>query len=160
MKEGKHDFIFEVDDKFFEQYDYSEIDKGDFKVELELNKQATLMVLSFVITGHAKIACDRCLEIFEMPINIKDKVYIKFGESIPDSGYIGEEKDIFTHDKTEINIAQFIFEFVNPNIPYKRVHPDKENGEPGCELEFTEDFDYQEQEEIVDPRWNKLKDIL
>ena len=157
---GKHDFVFEIDDKFFEQYEYSEVDKGKLKLELELTKQETLMVLSFVITGHVKLACDRCLEIFEMPLNIEDKVYIKYGESIPDTGYIGEENEIFTHDQPEINIAQFIYEFINLNIPYKRVHPDKENGEAGCELDFTEDVDIQEPEMIVDPRWSKLKDIL
>ncbi len=160
MKIGKHDFVFEVDDEFFEQYEYSEVDRGKLKVELELIRQETLMILNFVISGHVNVACDRCLEMFDMPISIKDKVYIKYGESIPDSVYIGEENQIFTFDQAEINIAQFIYEFVNLNIPYKRVHPDKENGEAGCELDLTEDYDIHEAEEIVDPRWNKLKDIL
>jgi len=160
LKEGKHDFTFEVDDKFFEQYEHSEVKRGDLKVFLTLTKRDSAMFLNFVIAGTVNITCDRCLELFDLPIEVNQKVTVKFGESIEDSSYIGEDDQVIARDESHLNIAQFIYEFIELNIPYKRVHADKENGEQGCEVEYFEQEVIPEENESIDPRWNKLKDIL
>lgn len=160
LREGKHDFSFEVDEKFFEQYEHSEVKRGNLKVSLTLTKRDSAMFLNFVILGSVNITCDRCLNLFDLPININEKITIKFGESVEDSSFIGEDDQIIARDESHLSIAQFLYEFIELNIPYKRVHANKENGEQGCEVEFLEEEIIPEKNEIIDPRWNKLKEIL
>jgi uncharacterized protein len=164
MKDGTHDFEFKIDKKFFEYFEYSEIDNADLRVHLEMEKQSTLMVLSFELTGTIDTICDRCLDELTLPLEYSDQVVIKYGDEIPDSVYIGEESPVISHDDTEINVAQFIYEFFVLSIPSKRVHPDKKKGLKGCNPEMLKQLaeysTYQEENEDSDPRWNELRKLL
>ena len=57
---GAHEFEFDINDKFFEGLDYSEIKQGQILIDLNLLKQYTMMVLNFKISGTIKQDCDRC----------------------------------------------------------------------------------------------------
>jgi len=49
LKLGVHNFEFEVNDAFFGEFEYSLVKSGSLKVELELDKQETMMFLHFYI---------------------------------------------------------------------------------------------------------------
>lgn len=55
---GEHLFEFSINDKFFEDIDYSEIKQCNLQVKLLLLKQSTMMVLNFEISGTVNIDCD------------------------------------------------------------------------------------------------------
>ncbi len=166
LKEGIHQYDFTVDEKFFEHFEYSEISKVTIAVHVELDRQATLMVLKFNLKGALTLACSRCLDDFEMPLDFTDKVIIKFGDEVSDSRYIGEEVQLVSFNDHEINIAQYIYEFTLLGIPVKRVHPDDEEGNSTCNqdmLDQLEGYSVHEDEnekEDTDPRWDKLRDLL
>ncbi len=162
LKDGIHIFDYIVDKRFFEQFEHSEIKNGNFTIVAKLEKSPTFLAIDFVINGRINTQCDRCLESLDLPIQATDKIVIKFGDEVFDSRYIGEEIIVVTHQQSEINIAQYIYEFIHLNIPYKRVHPDNENGSPTCKgeaLDKLDDYLAHEQEQS-DPRWDKLKDLL
>ena len=45
LTEGLHQFEFEIDSTFFEQFDYSIIEEGDFKIKVDFEKKKLLQVV-------------------------------------------------------------------------------------------------------------------
>ena len=162
LKVGTHVFDFNVDKTFFEHFEHSEIENGKFSVSVELEKGDTFLALTFLINGAVQLECDRCLENFDLKIETEDHVVMKFGDEVFDSRYIGEEVQIVSHQQSEINIAQYIYEFIHLHIPLKRVHPDDDSGNPTCNKDALDALNkYSASEEHhADPRWDKLKDLL
>lgn len=162
LRDGKHIFDFEVENKFFEQFEYSEIENGKFSVVVKLEKNTTFLALDFIIKGSIEIECDRCLEKFDLKIESEDRIIVKFGEEIFDSRYIGEEIQEISHQQSELNIAQYIYEFIHLHLPYKRVHPDDKKGKPTCNVKILKSLGKYviHEEPELDPRWDKLKGLL
>ena len=98
LKVGKHTFNFEVDDKFFDEFEEGEIKKGNLQVEVLLNKQSLLLDLTISFEGSVEVVCDRCLENLELPISYKGSLYVKFGE---DKSEEGDDIIILPIDETE-----------------------------------------------------------
>ncbi len=55
---GKHEFDFEIDDKFFDCYEHSLVKKGKLKADVELQKQENMLVVNFHIYGMIQLSCD------------------------------------------------------------------------------------------------------
>ena len=62
LKEGIHQYEFEINSSFFEQFDYSIIEKADFAINVTFDKRKNLFNLAFDLKGHVIANCDRCLE--------------------------------------------------------------------------------------------------
>src|SRR5271155_4879794 len=76
---GEHKFEYKVNDKFFDNLDYSEIKQGDININLDLLKQSQMMVLRFKIGGTVKMTCDLCAEEFDLPLEGDYKLIVKVG---------------------------------------------------------------------------------
>lgn len=154
LKLGTHLYEFEVDKKFFEEFDCFEYLTATFSVKVELVKQSMMMLLNFEFNGSISVPCDRCLDEVEMPVEGEEKLIVKFGNEI-----YNETDDILIlpEHEHEINVANNIYEFIQLNIPQKRVHQEGEcNPEVISKLEIVID----DNEKEIDPRWsglNKLK---
>ncbi len=59
LKTGFHDFEFELDNAFFAAFEHSEIQSGDLKANLTLEKQSTMLVLDFQVEGVVEGVCDQ-----------------------------------------------------------------------------------------------------
>ncbi len=159
---GEHLYDFNIGDKFFESLDYSEIKQGDIKVKLTLLKQSSMMILHFEISGTVKINCDRCTAEYNLPIEGNYKLIVKVGGS--DTG--NEDDDIITvaANEHELDLSQYLYEYIALSLPIKRAHPDNEEGETTCDkkmLKKLNDFLIEEEkkEDSSDPRWDDLKNI-
>lgn len=161
LSAGEHEFEFHINNKFFESLDYSEIKQGDIAVKVNLLKQSTMMVLQFDINGTVHLNCDRCMEDFNFPLTGNYQLIIKVGGS--DSG--DENDDIITiaANEHELDLTQYLYEYIILSLPIKRVHPDDNKGNSTCNKEMIEKLKKylidNEQSEETDPRWNQLKDI-
>ncbi|HEX8516326.1 MAG TPA: DUF177 domain-containing protein [Bacteroidia bacterium] len=164
---GKHEYDYKVTDKFFEDLDYSELKNGNIRVDLSLLKQSTMMSLDFRISGTVKVACDLCTEDFDLPISGEYQLIVKVGGS--DSSV--DDDDIITvaANEHELDLSQYIYEYIILSLPIKRVHPDNEHGESSCDPEMIEKMqkyltdnpgaDDEGGDEKTDPRWDGLKGI-
>ncbi|MDF1673121.1 MAG: DUF177 domain-containing protein [Vicingaceae bacterium] len=153
LKQGTHFYEFDVDTKFFEEFDCFEFDKATINVDLEFEKQSTMMLLNFDFYGTVTVPCDRCLDEVDVDIEGEEKLILKFGsESYQET----EEIIILPDSAFEINLAANIYEFIMVNIPQKRVHDEGLcNQDVISELEKIEEKEDNE----IDPRWSTLKDI-
>ncbi len=164
LKLGVHDFEFEVGDAFFNEFEYSLVKSGKLKVELELDKQETMMILQFHISGEMKLGCDVCLADYPYTVEIKEMQIVKLNGS-DDLENDTEEIVVLKRNETEINVATLIYEFINLAAPYISRCNDEGNTE-WCDSEMIAKLQQLapgpkelKEEEIADPRWEALKKI-
>lgn len=125
LKQGKHEFSYDITDAFFETYEYSIIQQGDVHVDFTLDKKDTMMVGEFQLEGRVKTACDRCNDILEIPIEGEFKLVYKFAT-------VDEEDEalvVIFPEEYEINIKDSLLEFMTVLLPSRSVHDEGECNE-------------------------------
>ena len=157
-KENQFDFV--VTDEFFDCFEENTIKGGNIDVSLLLLKKSNSLHLKIHLKGSVKLICDRCLELYEQSIDFMDTIVAEYGEET--NFDTNSESVTLEKGKTEINIAQFIYEFAHFGLPLQHYHPDTELGQPGCSKEMLDILNQHlvdEEQEVIDPRWEKLKEI-
>jgi uncharacterized metal-binding protein YceD (DUF177 family) len=166
---------FDLDNAFFKKIDSPEIQTGNVKAKVSVQKKTATYELKFEIDGLVNIPCDRCLDNMEQPIHYKEKLLVKFGEQF------SEEDEIVIVPESDggINIAWFLYEFIVLNIPMKHVHATGEcnktmvgklkkhiirqkddlDDDDNTALEFDDDDDFSLNDTQTDPRWDGLQNI-
>jgi uncharacterized metal-binding protein YceD (DUF177 family) len=87
---------------------------------------------------------------------------VKWGE---EAGEIEDDVLIVGRDEHEIEVGQYLYEFIILALPYQRIHPEDEDGYSTCNPEMLKKLEaHQAQEtdqsELTDPRWDVLKGII
>ncbi len=163
LKEGKHFFEYKIDKKFFEFYEYDEFNDADVIVNVVLNKKPTLLELYFEASGAVNINCDLTNEPYNQEINQNFDLVVNFGNEFNNEN---EEILILPHGEYEVNIAQYIYELIVLSVPLKRIHPGVKDGTLNSDiLDKLEELspkslEDKEDNEDIDPRWNKLKKLI
>jgi len=159
LKEGIHNFNFDIGKKFFESFEYDDFIDVDIIAKLKLEKKKNMLNLDFLFSGKVKVPCDLTMEPFYIDINTDYSVIVKFAAS-KDSA---DDKIIFlSTGASNIDVSNIIFETIVLETPQKRVHPGIQDGSLKSEmLDKLEDL---KPKEIFvnkrDPRWDKLKELL
>ncbi|MEP0478692.1 MAG: DUF177 domain-containing protein, partial [Nonlabens sp.] len=157
LKEGKHQFQFEVDNTFFENFGFEEFNSSSIIVDAELDKKNTIMELSLDATGSVNVNCDVTNEPFDLDIDTSMNLVVKFGDAFNDDN---EELLILPHGEYEFNIAQYVYEMLVLSLPHRRVHPGVEDGSLESDvLDKLDELRVSNPEEenntnITDPRWD------
>jgi uncharacterized protein len=156
---GKHRFEYTVDDAFFSEFEYSLVKTADLKCVVELEKQETMLILNFHITGTIGATCDKCLAQYPQVIDTQEQQIAKFSD-----GEMGDDEDIITlgRNENEIALAGLIYEYINVAVPFVAVCNDEGNT-PYCDKEMLDKLNKlsagNEENENVDPRWEALKKL-
>ena len=122
---GNHHFEFEVDDRFFDAFEGSEIHRGHASVSVELVKTERLLTLDFTIDGEVEVTCDRCLDEFMMPVHYAGTLQVRFSETEKESD--GEVMWL-SPNETELPLGQYIYESISLSLPYRKIHPEDAEG--------------------------------
>lgn len=163
LKLGLHQFDYQIENAFFEHFEYDEFNAAALEVSVAFNKKPTMFELQFNTTGTVNVNCDLTNEPFDLPIKNELFLVVKFGDEFNNEN---EELLILPHGDYEVNIQQYIYELIVLAIPSKRVHPGVEDGTIGSDiLERLEELspkekNEKENDEESDPRWDKLKNLL
>ena len=166
LKLGKHKFEYQINNAFFEIFDYNEFQNSDIKVNVVLDKKSNLLEIDFKHKGAVNVPCDLTSEDFDLPVKGKLKLIVRFGETYNNDN---EELLILPFGEFEIDIAQYIYEMIVLSIPLRRVHPGIKDGSLNTEaltklkeltIKEQKKEKKEEKEENIDPRWDKLKQLL
>ena len=163
LKIAKHQFEYNIDQAFFEYFEYEDFNNVNIKVDVELEKKATLLELHFKISGWVNVNCDLTNEPYNQNVKNEFDLVVKFGDE-----YNDEHIDILIvpHGTYEISIQQYIYELIILAVPIKRIHPGIEDGTLDSDiLKRLDDLspkvkESKDKEEDIDPRWNTLKKLL
>jgi uncharacterized protein len=157
LKLGKHEFEYLITDAFFNEFEYSLVKKANLVCRVEMEKQETMLILNFDISGTIDTNCDRCLAQYPQPVDIHEQQIAKFSEEAIDED---DEIIILTKNDHEINIAGLMYEYINVALPFITVCSDEGNT-PYCDKEMLDSLNKltanTEQNEQTDPRWDALK---
>jgi uncharacterized metal-binding protein YceD (DUF177 family) len=164
LKLGKHSFEYQINNTFFENFDYNEYDNSEIKVNLVFDKKSTHLELNFKHKGFVNVPCDATGEMFDLAIKGKIRLIVQFGEEFNNDN---EELLILPHGEFQINISQYIYEMIVLSVPQRRVHPGIKDGtlkskalDKLKELQLKEVKKENKQQDDIDPRWDKLKKLL
>ena len=158
LKTGEHKFFYVIDDTFFKDRKYSEIQQAHINTEVTLINEPHLLVFDIKMEGTINVLCDRCGDPFDFPVWGEQKLIV----SLTNDKF--EEDDIVSmpFESSEIDISQHLYEYVTLLLPQRRIHPDTKDGKNGCNqdaLKRLENFSAKEAEKKTDPRWDALKNI-
>ncbi len=170
LEEKDYEFNYEIGDKFFASIEDSLVEKGNVKVKIIVQKGTNLIKTTFFIDGEIELTCDRSLETYIENIQAQGSIIFKFGEEAQE---ISEELIQITYGTTSINVAQYIYEFISLEIPFKKLHPrfrndEDESDEPLLiyqtkanpdsvdEDDAETKKDESPSEDDIDPRWKAL----
>jgi uncharacterized metal-binding protein YceD (DUF177 family) len=153
---GSHEFEFNVNGAFFEQFNDSEITKADLNVVIVLLKQNHMMQMQFKINGTVNLSCDRCLTDYDFPIETSEELVVRTGN--PDEST--DEIMVVNENAGQADVSHYVYEYVMLALPSRRVP---------CEIDEDFECDYDtlnklnensvQEEEKTNPMWDKLNKL-
>ena len=159
LREGHHTFDFEIGNTFFELFEESEIKEGVLIAVAEIEKGSSHVDMGIKISGTVRISCDRCLELFDLPVYCENRLLVKFGPELDES-----DPEILTipHDEHELDLKQYFYEFIYLALPIQKIHPDDARGQSTCDPVMIQKLKEHlvDQEVENDPRWDDLKKLM
>ncbi len=160
LKNGTHEYNFQLDNAFFKKIDLSEVEKGNVSAIVILTKKSQFLQLEIDITGGVWVTCDRCLGEFEMPVHHENTFIVKFDDEKAGDQQFDEEIIYLEEEEHEIKLARYLYESVILSLPYKKIHPDNEKGESTCDKKMLAKLDEHGKKNMgMDPRWEALRKL-
>ncbi len=163
LKQGKHQFEFDINKTFFDAFEFDEYNDVNIKVSLVLDKKSTMLELHFKHKGTVNVPCDLTNEDFDLPVKGKLELIVKYGDEYNDEN---DEMLILPHGEHQMDVAQYIYEMIVLSVPTKRVHPGVKDGsiDAGILNKLEElapkEVPEKKEEKNTDPRWDELKKLL
>lgn len=138
LKPGVHEYNFEVDEKFFADYQQKDYSNCQASIKLKLEKNTSFMMLKFEVGGSVNVVCDRCGNTLPMDLWDEFNMVVKQVENPDEMNENEEDPDVFYISRTEshIYIADWIYEFVSLSIPLQRMCSEEDMGGPLCNKEI------------------------
>ena len=167
LKPGVHEYNFEITDKFFVPFQQQDFRNCKANVKLLLDKKTGFLLLKFEVGGSLEVTCDRCnnnlpfelWDEFRMTVKIaEDPEQMNDQEEDPDVYYIGR-------GESHIDVANWIYEFINLSIPMQKVCSFELMNGPHCNpaaLDVLKKLEPEEKKAEENPIWKgleKFKDL-
>lgn len=161
---GVHQFSFEINNQFFAELEGALIEKGNVLANVELDRRETMLVLKLSFEGFVDVTCDRCTTQAPFPVEGNAKMIIKLSDSeeSPDN-----EDDIISIDRNEyaFDMSQHLYDYIALSLPLRTVPCEIDGDNSICDqiviekLEGLKVNELPENEENIDPRWEKLRQL-
>lgn len=155
LKNGLHEFNYELDSTFFDQFDYSIIKEASVVIDIEFEKRKTFFKLNFHINGSVDSTCDKCNDPLKIDIEGEEDLIVKFGE---ESGLQSEEIKTIPENAYELDVTGEIYEYVHLQLPVKIEHESLEDCNPTI-IKKLESLQKKDNTTEIDPRWSKLQQL-
>lgn len=153
---GKKQYSFQLGRKFFELTGFAESSEGDLEVQLTLDKHENMIEFHFAIRGWMQLVCDRCADEYNQYVEGEQHLILKFGDHLKEES---DEIVIIPADLHEFDVSQLLYEYLVVLLPYRKVHPEDENGQSACNPEMLRRIAQHSPETYHDPRWDALRKL-
>ncbi len=158
LKEGVHNYEFNLNESFFAEFEDSPINVSDVKVDLVLDKRSNMLVLDFEISGTMNNPCDRCLNKINIPLIGNSEIMVKYSDDAQNTDEV-----IYISDKdSSIDVSSLIYEFCVLAMPMTNKVDCEAQGYEFCNNEILDRLEVEQEEEEPDSEvniWDALKDL-
>jgi uncharacterized protein len=153
---GNKHYTFELGRQFLDMFDESEIIDAAVHVDLMFDKRENMIEMHFDFHGWLEVPCDRCADEYRQEIEGMQTLILKYGDHYEEES---DEIIIIPADLHEFDVSQLIYEYMVLLLPIRKVHPEDEAGNSGCNPEVIKRLEQLRVEEQNDPRWEALKNL-
>lgn len=126
LSAGKHSYEFRLDGGFFREYGSTIIEDADLSANILLEKGAGWMRLNVHISGSVTVECDRCLDDLVIPVDFEVPLQVKFSKAHLTDDDSDDEFVIMDPSEGELDMSQFLYDYVSINLPLQKVHKEGE----------------------------------
>jgi len=162
LKPGIHEFNYEIDDKFFVEFQQQDFQNCNAHVKLLLDKNGSFMMLKFEIGGKLEVVCDRCNN--KLPLELWDefKMTVKMVEEPELLNEQEDDPDVYyiSHGESHIDVAGWIYEFINLSLPMQKTCQFENMDGPYCNLsarDILKKLGSGEKKDKENPIWKGLE---
>ncbi|MBI5858690.1 MAG: DUF177 domain-containing protein [Sphingobacteriales bacterium] len=172
LKPGVHEYNYSIDDKFFEPYQQQDFRNCKANIKLLLDKKSGFMQLKFEIGGSLEVTCDRCNNSLPMELWDEFNITVKMVEEPELMNGQEDDPDMYyiAQGESHIDVANWIYEFINLSIPMQKNCGYEEMNGPYCNKAAIdalkkmepEENDPDSHQEKTNPIWKgleKFKDL-
>jgi uncharacterized metal-binding protein YceD (DUF177 family) len=166
LKPGVHEFNYEIEDRFFEEYGEQDFRDCKATVKLLLEKTTNFMMLRFQVGGTLRVICDRCTSDLPLALFEDFTVTVKAVENPEEMNNSEEDPDVFyiSRGESHLMIAPMIYEFINLSVPTQKECEFENMDGPYCDAAAREALEKMRnsEEEKQNPLWKgleKFKDL-
>ena len=158
---GTHEFDYEINDSFFKEYENPLLQKAQVKAHVIFLKAPHNLQLTFQFKGSIRVECGRCLEEFDLPLDVEKHLLVRPVSS--DAEEVVDEEVLNISDREQtIDLRQHLYDYLSLQVPLNPLHPEDKNGVPSCDpkvMELLKKVTVNPPESHDDPRWDILKKI-
>ena len=126
LTQGGTQFNWRADGKFFGNSGNTDILDADLEVDVHVEKAVRFFGVDASIRGWVKVLCDRCLEELTLPVETSFRLSVKFGENAETADAGDREIVMIPDGSSELDLAQFVYDYTCISLPMRRVHPEGE----------------------------------
>ncbi|MEM9327851.1 MAG: DUF177 domain-containing protein [Bacteroidota bacterium] len=157
LANGEHEFQFKVSNELLDFFEQNIVEGASGQCDIVLIKTETMMTLKFQIAATVDLICDVSLKPYTQDVQVVKELIIKFGEEEKE---LSEDVLVMHWDTQQINVAEYIYEFLLLAVPMKRIHPDIA-AEDRPELIYVSESENgdDDDDDAIDPRWEALKKL-
>lgn len=161
LKPGVHEFVFELDEKFFAEKGAQDFLHPKVMVKMTLEKNTGFMLLNFSVGGDAEVTCDRCGNPLNINLWDEFKMLIKLVENPEEMNAQEEDADVFyiSRNESHLSVEDWLYEFSLLSVPMQKMCSPEEMGGPQCNkevLQMLKDMESKHIETNVNPLWKGL----
>ena len=164
LKSGKYVFNYVLDSGFFEGFENEELKDGNVEFAVNLEKSERYLMIKFTFKGQINSICDRCLGEIIIPVEGEQTLCVKFSDTETSE----DENVVFLpEDAYQIDLAQWMYEYVAVSMPMQKIHPEGECDPEMLKYINNEEIESEEDDNMrmlgegeSDPRWDALKKLL
>ena len=129
-------------------------------IKIDFNRQRRFIRVNYEVEAGVELVCDRSLKPFEYPVDTTYDVIFKTDveqETEDESGAVRK----FNISNNSFSIEKEVRDSIMLKIPIKKIHPDYRDEEGNVKEYEEKSFGEppEDEEEQIDPRWEKLKEL-
>lgn len=158
---GEHHFDYEINDSFFKQYEHPLLEKAQVHAHVVLTKSSHNLQLTFQFKGSIRVECGRCLEEFDLPLDVEKHLLVR--QVSGEMEEVVDEEVLNISDRDHIlDLAQHLYDYLSLQVPLNPLHPEDAKGIPACDpkvMELLNKVTVNPPSSTDDPRWDALRKI-
>ncbi len=152
LKAGNHRYEFQLTDVFFDEFELSEIQGSDLQVEVDLEKQSTMIVIHTHLSGDVQSECDHCGDPLTLSIRTEQQLVVKFGNETSEQD---DDILILGPNEHEIDLAQYFYEYAHLALPARKAHAN----ESDCNQQVLQQLAKYKVDQTANTQWAALKNL-
>jgi uncharacterized metal-binding protein YceD (DUF177 family) len=156
LSDGEYQYAYQLDSSFFAKFEDAPLTDANLKVDLQLDKRSSMMLMSMQLSGTMPAICDQCTAPINLPLRNEMELIVKHSEETEEE----DDEVVFIHPNTShFNVAKYLYEFAVLSLPIVNTYDCAGEKERPCDMKVLEKLGQVKAHNEDSPIWDALKDF-